>query len=83
MPMAHARMKQMGADEKIDQLYQISLDEFTAARNALAKESGDGAIKKLEKPNLAAWAGVENLEERVEGDDAIDPVVLERLREAT
>ena len=34
-------------------------------------------------PNLAAWAGVENLEERVEGDDAIDPVVLERLREAT
>jgi uncharacterized Ntn-hydrolase superfamily protein len=34
-------------------------------------------------PTLAAWAGVENLEERVEGDDAIDPVVLERLREAT
>src|SRR6188768_3079852 len=28
-------------------------------------------------PSLAAWAGVENLEERVEGDDAIDPVVLE------
>lgn len=56
MPMAHARMMQMGADEKIDQLYQIALDEFTAARNALAKESGDGAIKKLEKPNLAAWA---------------------------
>ena len=34
-------------------------------------------------PSLAAWAGIENLEERVEGDDAIDPVVLERLREAT
>ena len=34
-------------------------------------------------PSLAAWAGVENLEERVEGDDAIDPIVLERLREAT
>ena len=34
-------------------------------------------------PSLAAWAGVENLEERVEDDDAIDPVVLERLREAT
>ena len=32
------------------------LDEFTAARNALAKETGDSAIKKLEKPNLAAWA---------------------------
>ena len=46
----------MGADEKIDQLYQMSLDEFTAARNMLAKESGDNAIKRLEKPNLAAWA---------------------------
>jgi uncharacterized Ntn-hydrolase superfamily protein len=34
-------------------------------------------------PTLASWAGVENLEERVEGEDAIDPVVLERLREAT
>jgi hypothetical protein len=39
----------------IDQLYQRPLDEFTAARNALAKESGDASIKKLEKPNLAAW----------------------------
>jgi uncharacterized Ntn-hydrolase superfamily protein len=29
---------------------------------------------------LEDWAGVENLEERVDGDDAIDPVVLERLR---
>ncbi len=42
-------------DDKIDQLYQLSLDEFTAARNALAKESGSAEIKKLEKPNLAAW----------------------------
>ena len=33
--------------------------------------------------SLASWAGVENLEERVDGDEAIDPVVLERLREAT
>jgi uncharacterized Ntn-hydrolase superfamily protein len=30
---------------------------------------------------LPAWAGVENLEERVDGADAIDPVVLEALRE--
>jgi uncharacterized Ntn-hydrolase superfamily protein len=29
---------------------------------------------------LAAWAGTENLEERVEGVDRIDPVVLEELR---
>ena len=40
-------------------------------------------LARAGQPNLAAWAGVENLEERVEGDDAIDPVVLERLREAT
>jgi uncharacterized Ntn-hydrolase superfamily protein len=29
---------------------------------------------------LGDWAGVENLEERVAGEDAIDPFVLERLR---
>lgn len=44
------------ADDRIDELYQLPLDEFTAARNALAKDTGDAAIKKLEKPNLAAWA---------------------------
>ncbi len=43
-------------DDPIDQLYQMPLDEFTAGRNALAKETGDAAVKKLEKPNLAAWA---------------------------
>jgi len=29
---------------------------------------------------LEDWAGVENLEERVDGEDAVDPFVLERLR---
>src|SRR6478672_6890823 len=43
-------------DQEIDELYQKPLDEFTAARNALAKESGDAAIKKLDKPSLPAWA---------------------------
>ena len=32
---------------------------------------------------LDRWAGVENLEERVDGADAIDPVVLDALREAS
>ena len=32
---------------------------------------------------LGNWAGVENLEERVDGADAIDPVVLEALREVS
>ena len=31
---------------------------------------------------LVDWAGVANLEERVDGDDAIDPVVLRELRRA-
>ena len=44
------------SDEAIDQLYQLPLDEFTAARNALARDKGDSAIKKLEKPTLPAWA---------------------------
>jgi hypothetical protein len=45
-------------DEQIDRLYQLPLEQFTAARNALAKEAGsDGAgIKQLVKPALAAWA---------------------------
>jgi uncharacterized Ntn-hydrolase superfamily protein len=33
--------------------------------------------------SLDAWAGVENLEERVDGSEAIDPVVLDALREAS
>jgi uncharacterized protein YhaN len=50
------RMAKLPLDDQIDHLYQLPLDEFTGARNALAKDSGDAAIKKLEKPSLAAWA---------------------------
>ena len=42
--------------DPVDALYRGPLDQFTAARNALAKETGDSAIKTLEKPSLAAWA---------------------------
>jgi hypothetical protein len=42
-------------DDEIDRLYQLPLDEFTAARNALAKTGGAG-IKALTKPPVAAWA---------------------------
>jgi len=44
------------ADSALDRLYQLPLGEFIAARNALAKESGDAAIKSLAKPNVPAWA---------------------------
>jgi uncharacterized Ntn-hydrolase superfamily protein len=50
----------------------------------LAGELADevrGRLARLGFDSLAAWASVANLEERVAGDDAIDPVVLTALRE--
>jgi hypothetical protein len=46
-------------ESKIDDLYRGPLDEFTAARNALAKTlSGAEAarVRKLAKPSLVPWA---------------------------
>ena len=46
-------------DRQIDELYQLPLGEFTAARNALAKTVGgaDAAlVKRLEKPTVVPWA---------------------------
>ena len=46
-------------DSQIDALYQKPLDEFTSARNALAKTlTGTDAsrIRKLPKPTLVPWA---------------------------
>jgi hypothetical protein len=43
-------------ESRVDEIYQLPLDQFTAARNALAKELKQSAIKDLEKPSLAAWA---------------------------
>lgn len=50
-------MVRMAATD-LDHLYQLPLDEFTAARNALAKKAGTnaGAIRALVKPPVAAWA---------------------------
>ena len=39
-------------------------------------------LGRLGHETLEDWAGVANLEERVDGEDEIDPVVLERLRAA-
>src|SRR6187397_2507257 len=49
-------MAKHALEEQIDELYKLPLDEFTSARNELAKASADTAVKKLEKPNVAAWA---------------------------
>lgn len=43
-------------EEEIARLYRLPLDEFTGARNALAKQASDTAIRSLVKPPLAAWA---------------------------
>jgi uncharacterized Ntn-hydrolase superfamily protein len=40
-------------------------------------------LGRLGFERLRDWAGVENLEERVDGEDSIDPVVLEALRRAS
>ena len=50
-------------DSEIDGLFELPLDEFTAARDALAKRlraegerESAAAVKALRKPNLPAWA---------------------------
>jgi uncharacterized Ntn-hydrolase superfamily protein len=40
----------------------------------------DDLLRRAGHSDLASWAGAENLEERVDGEDSIDPVVLDRLR---
>ena len=56
------------------------MDEQLAAelRERLAALGYDGDLGAA----LLAWAGKENLEERVDGIEQVDPVVLEALREA-
>jgi type IV secretory pathway VirB10-like protein len=51
-------MATRGLDGEIDRLYQLPLEEFTPARNALAKGAGAEAarIRALPKPPIAAWA---------------------------
>ena len=57
-------------------------DEWLAVDPALRTEL-DERLARAGHPSLASWAAVENLEERVDGEDEVDPVVLERLRDAT
>lgn len=51
-------MASRALDDEIDRLYQLPLEEFTPARNALAKTAGaEGSrIRALNKPPIAAWA---------------------------
>jgi uncharacterized Ntn-hydrolase superfamily protein len=59
-------------------------EDWVEVDDALARELADRLQRLGFSGGLAAafprWAGVENLEERVDGVEYVDPVVLERLR---
>jgi uncharacterized Ntn-hydrolase superfamily protein len=59
----------------------IDVDEALAAEMSerLAKLGYEGELEDA----FSRWAGTENLEERIDGVEAVDPVVLEELRQAT
>ena len=52
--MTQVRDNDTVADE-VDRLYELPLEEFTAARNELAKRLGDTSVKQLKKPTVPAW----------------------------
>ena len=58
---------------------QTPRSKWIEVDRALRKEIED-RLAALGYEQLEDWAGVENLEERVDGMDEIDPFVLERLR---
>jgi uncharacterized Ntn-hydrolase superfamily protein len=76
--------------EDLARIYELHGQLFgrTPRRYWLPLEGELGAevgerLGRLGYESLDAWASVENLEERVDGGEAIDPVVLEALREAS
>jgi uncharacterized Ntn-hydrolase superfamily protein len=56
-------------------------DDWISVDDALRGEIR-ARLAALGYDRLEDWAGVQNLEERVDGEDAIDPVVLDQLRRA-
>ena len=64
-------------------LFEVSPREDWLPLEGELRTEVDERLARLGYHSLDAWAGVENLEERVDGADAIDPVVLDALREAS
>jgi uncharacterized Ntn-hydrolase superfamily protein len=67
--------------------FETPRDQWVDVDDALAAELADrlgrlGYDGELERA-FTTWAGAENLEERVDGVERIDPVVLQELRELT
>jgi len=58
---------------------EVDTDLATELRERLAKLGYEGELADA----LFHWAGNENLEERVDGVERVDPVVLEELRRQT
>jgi uncharacterized Ntn-hydrolase superfamily protein len=65
-----------------DQLFGRTPRRYWLPLEGDLRSEVDERLGRLGYESLDAWAGVENLEERVDGDDEIDPVVLEALRSA-
>lgn len=57
-------------------------EDWLPVEGELRDEVGE-RLERLGYDSLDGWAGVENLEARVDGEDAIDPVALDALREAS
>jgi uncharacterized Ntn-hydrolase superfamily protein len=74
--------------EELQRLYEIHgrlfgktpRAQWLAVDDALRSELRE-RLSRLGYERLEDWAGVENLEERIDGEDALDPVVLAALRE--
>jgi len=56
--------------------------EWLEVDDALRAEL-DERLALVGHPSLESWGGVENLEERIDGENQVDPVVLAVLRERT
>lgn len=76
--------------EELRRLFALHQELFGKTPRSRWIEVDDGLRKEIEDrlavlgfERLEDWAGEANLEERVEGTDAIDPVVLDALRRAS
>ena len=65
------------------QLFGRTPERFWVPLEGELHDEVEERLGRLGFDSLEAWASVENLEERVNGSAAIDPVVLEALREAS
>ena len=73
--------------EELRRLFGIHQELFVTTPREKWITVDDGLRKEIEDrlavlgyERLEDWAGDENLEARVDGDDEVDPFVLERLR---